>query len=254
MALIHHDQAVAIGNGVAHIVGDHHGGQAVLLHNALRGLQDLGGGLGVQGGGVLIQQQQLRLLQGGHQQRQSLALAAGQQAHLGGHPVFQSQVQDFQLLDIALPVRLGNARVQGAALAPTVCQSQIFLDLHGGSRAHHRVLEHPAQVGRPLEFRQTGDVPAVENDGARIHLDGARHGVQHGGFARAVAADDGDEIPVVQGQVQAVQSRFGIHRAGIKGLADVFDLKHSGHLPSLSSHGYCSSNREWTGTGPQWPR
>ena len=34
----------------------------------------LGGGLGVQGGGVLIQQQQLGLLQGGHQQGQGLAM------------------------------------------------------------------------------------------------------------------------------------------------------------------------------------
>ena len=61
MAVVHHDQPVAVGNGITHIVGDHHGGQVVLFHDPLGGLQHLCGGLGVQGGGVLVQQQQLRL-------------------------------------------------------------------------------------------------------------------------------------------------------------------------------------------------
>ena len=31
VALVHHDQAVAVLDGILHVVGDHHGGQAVLL-------------------------------------------------------------------------------------------------------------------------------------------------------------------------------------------------------------------------------
>ena len=62
----------------------------VLRHDLVREGQDLGGGLGVESGGVLVQEQELRLLEGGHQQRQGLALAAGEQTHLGGEPVLQS--------------------------------------------------------------------------------------------------------------------------------------------------------------------
>ena len=40
--------------------------------------QHLGRRLGVQGGGVLVQQQELWLFQGRHQQRDRLALAAGE--------------------------------------------------------------------------------------------------------------------------------------------------------------------------------
>ena len=70
-------------------MGDHEGGEVVLRHDLVREGKDLGGGLGVESGGVLIEKQQLRLLEGGHQQRQGLALAAGEQAHLGGEPVLQ---------------------------------------------------------------------------------------------------------------------------------------------------------------------
>ena len=78
-------------------------------------VQHLGGSLGVQGGGVLVQQQQLGLLQGGHQQGQRLALAAGEQAHLGGQPVLQAQIQDLQQLPVLLPLGLGDAGAEGAA-------------------------------------------------------------------------------------------------------------------------------------------
>ena len=252
MAIVHHDEPVAIGNGVTHIVGDHHGGQVILFHDALCRLQNLGGGLWIQGGGVLVQQQQLRLLEGRHQQGQCLALAAGKQADLGGHTIFQPQIQNFQLLDIVFPVRGGNALFQGAPLAPAVRQRQIFLDLHGGGSAHHGILKHTAQVRRPLEFRKPGDIPAVQNDRAGIHLNGACHGIQHGRLARAVAADNRNKVPIVQSQIQAVQGRLCVDRTGVEGLADIFDLKHCGRLPS--SCGHCPSSRGWTGTMPRLPR
>ena len=226
MAVVHHDQPVAVGNGVTHIVGDHHGGQVVLFHDPLGGFQHLCGGLGVQGSGVLVQQQQLRLLQGGHQQRQGLTLAAGEQAHLGGHPVLQSQIQDLQLLHVPLPVSARNALFQGPALAPTVCQGQILFDPHGGGRAHHGVLENTAQVHRPLEFGKPGDVLAVQDDGTRVHLDGTGYGVQHGRLARAVAADDGNKVSVVQCQIQPLQRRLRVDGARIEGLGYILDFQH----------------------------
>ena len=80
-------------DGVAHIVGDHQRGQVVLPDQAVGDVHDPLGRLGIQRRGVLVQQQQLGLLQGGHQQRQRLTLSAGEGAYLGGQAVLQTQTQ-----------------------------------------------------------------------------------------------------------------------------------------------------------------
>ena len=46
VTLVHHDEAVAVLDGVLHVVGDHHGGQVVLLNDLRREGQHLEGGLG----------------------------------------------------------------------------------------------------------------------------------------------------------------------------------------------------------------
>ena len=229
---VHHDQAVAVGNGVAHIVGDHQRGQMVLADDPVRGLQHLGGGLGVQGGGVLVQQQQLRLLHGGHEQRQRLALAAGKQADLGCEPRFQPQAQGLEQRAVFLPLGLFDAGHQCAPFAAALGQGQVFLDAHGGGGAHHRVLEHAADERGALVFGQAGHVGAVDDDGALVHGPGAGDGVHQGALAGAVAADDGDEVPVLHGEIHAVQGALFVHRAGVESLIDPFDLKHASHLLS----------------------
>jgi len=65
------------------VVGYHQGGDPLFLEEGPGQLQDPRAGLGVQGGGVLVQEGQLRLQQGGHQHGEGLALAAGEQLHLG---------------------------------------------------------------------------------------------------------------------------------------------------------------------------
>ena len=218
-------------DGVLHVVGDHQGGQMVPAHDALRGVQHLGGGLGVQGGGVLVQQQQLGPLQRGHQQRQRLALAAGEQAHLAGEAVLQTQIQVCQQVPVFGPLRLGDAPAQPAALAAAGCQGQIFLDLHGGGSAHHGVLEHPADELCPLVLWQTGHVRAADDDGAAVHREGAGHRVEHGGLAGAVAADDGAEVAVLQRQADAPEGLLLIDRTGVEGLPQLSEFKHPSHLP-----------------------
>ena len=41
VALVHHDEAVAILDGILHVMGDHHGGQVVFLHDPGREGQHL---------------------------------------------------------------------------------------------------------------------------------------------------------------------------------------------------------------------
>ena len=57
LAGIHHNEAVTVGDGVLHIVGDHQGGETALLDKTIGKRQYLGGSFGVKGGGVLVQQQ-----------------------------------------------------------------------------------------------------------------------------------------------------------------------------------------------------
>ena len=204
----------------------------VLRHDLVREGKDLGGGLGVESGGVLIEKQQLRLLEGGHQQRQGLALAAGEQAHLGGEPVLQPQVQGLEQGPVLLPLSLGDAPLEAPGLAPAGGEGQVLLDLHGGGGAQHGVLEDPADKGGALILRQAGDILPADGDAAAVHGEGAGDGVQQRGFARAVAADDGDEVALVQVEGQVVQSRPGVDGARMEGLGDVFQIKHWRCLPS----------------------
>ena len=154
VTLVHHDQAVAVLDGILHVVGDHQGGQVVFLDDLLGQRQHLGRGLGVKGGGVLVQQQELGLFEGRHQQRDSLALTAGEQADLAGHTVFQPQIQRFEQLVVFVVLLLRDADLQRAGQAAAGRQREIFIDLHGSRRAHHRVLKHTAQKFGAFVLRQ----------------------------------------------------------------------------------------------------
>ena len=95
MALIHHDEAIAVADRVLHVVGDHESRQIVLLHDLIRKLQHLGGSAGVESCGMLIEQQELRFTQHRHQKCDRLALAAGKEADLGGQAVLEAEAQNF---------------------------------------------------------------------------------------------------------------------------------------------------------------
>ena len=223
-------------DGVLHVVSDHHGGEAVFLHDPVGESQNLGGGLGVQGGSVLVQQQKLGPLQRGHQKRQRLALAAGEEPHLAGQTVLQTQPQVPQQLPVVRPLRLGDAPAQAAGLAPAGRQRQIFLDLHGGGGAHHRVLKHPTDEFGPLVLRQAGHVHPADDDGAAVHRKGAGHRIEHGGLAGAIAADDRTEVTVLQRQADAPEGLLFIDRPGVERLPDLLDLKHPDPLLFLLRH------------------
>ena len=226
VTLVHHDEAVAVFDGILHVVGDHHGGQMVLLHDACREGEHLQSRFGVQCSGVLIEQQELRLVHGSHQQGQRLPLTAGKQPHAGSQAILKTQIKGLKQFTVLLPLGLGDADAQGAALAAPSCQRQIFLDLHGGGSAGHGVLEHAANVSGALMLAQAGDVHAVNEDLALVHRPHTGNGIQHGGFTCTVAADDGNEIALVQLQAQPVQGGLLVHRACIEGFGNILDLKH----------------------------
>ena len=70
-------------------------------------------------------------------------------------------------------------------------------------------------------FRQAGNIHVVDDDAALINSPYPGDRVEHGGFSRAVAADDSDEIAVVQMQAQPVQSYLFIDGFGVEGFPDI---------------------------------
>ena len=79
-----------------------------------------------------------------------------------------------------------------------------------------------------------GHILAIDLDGAEIRLPNTGDGIEHGGLAGTVTADDGDEIAVFQVEIQTCQSGLRIDRAGVKCLVKSCDLKHGPYLPNPS--------------------
>ena len=213
----------------------HQCGEIVACDDLFGDLQHLICGFRIERCGMLVEQQQIRLAQGGHQQGQCLTLTAGQQTDLTGHAVLQSQTERCQLFAIQLAFLVRNAGAEAALLTAAVCQRQILLDAHGSGSTHHRVLKYPAEETRALMLGQIGQVVAVQMNHARIHRIHACDQVQRGGLAGAVTADDGNEIAVLKGQVQVVNGTLFVYRARVEGLVNPFELQHVTWPPSHQS-------------------
>ena len=233
-ARIHHDQTVAVLDGVLHVVRDHHGGEVVARNDLLGDLKHLVCGLRVERRSVFVEQQQIRLAQRRHQQRQRLTLTAGEQADLARHAVLQTQTERRELLTVELALLVRDAGMQTAPLTAAVREREVLLDAHGRGRTHHRVLEHTAEIFRALVLGQMRQVEAVKVDRAGIHRENARDQVERGGLAGAVAADDRDKIAVFQRQIEVVNRTLLIDRSGVERLVNTLEFEHVSGPPSWS--------------------
>ena len=251
MALVHHDQTVAQTDSVIHVVRNHERGQMVFVDNLLGQVEHLRGRLGVEGRRVLVEQQQARLGERGHQQGECLALAAREQADLGVEARVQTEVQALEQLNVLVLLGLGDAPRKTATMAAALGEGQVFGNLHVGCGAAHGVLEHTAQVLGALRLAQTRDVGAVELDNTRIERIHAGDHVEQRGLAGAVAANHGYKVAIIQGKVDAGECALLGDGALVKGLLDVRELKHLPHLPSCRSCGACSAPKPRARTGPR---
>ena len=214
---------------------DHEGGELALGDDLLGELEHLGRGLGVEGRRVLVEEQQLGLGEGGHEQRQGLALAAGEQADLCVQAALQPQAKAGEKLRVLGLLVLGDAPGKAAALAAATGQGEVLHDLHVGGGTAHGVLEDAAQVPGALGLGETRDVLAVQLDDARVQRVDAGDHVEQRGLAGSVAADDGNEVAVVQGEVDAGEGALLGDGALVERLGDVREPKHPTHLPSCTS-------------------
>ena len=170
---------------------------------------------------MLVEQQQARLGERGHQQGECLALATREQADLSVEPRIQTKVQTLEQLNVLVLLGLGDAPRKTAMLAAALGEGQVLGDLHVGCGAAHGVLEHAAQVLGALRLAQTRDIGAVELDNARIERIHAGDHVEQRGLAGAVAANHGYKVAVVKGEVDAGERALLGDGALVKGLLDV---------------------------------
>ena len=183
---------------------------------------------GVQGRRVLVQQQQLGRDQCGHQQGKRLTLSAGQQPHGLLHPVLQPHIQQGQPVPEELLLRFAGPAEKSVLIlgSAQIGQGQVLLDGHMRRRPPHGVLKQPPYFPAALVLRLEGDVLPRQADGALIHIEGPRDGVEEGGFTRAVGAHDGDEVPLLQTEGNSAQRLLLVHRSGVEGLGDTRKFQH----------------------------
>ena len=243
---VHHEGAVAEIEGGLHVVGDHEAGEMVLLDDLTGELQDLFRRAGVQGGGMLVQEKELRVGHGGHHEGEGLALAPGEEADGLLHAVLEPHVQQGQAVAEGLLLGAGHVAEPAASARG---EGQVLLNRHAGGAAQHGVLEEAADDLRPLILREEGDVAAVEDDASGIGIEAAGDGVEEGGLPCPVGADDGNEVARVEVEREVADGALFVHGAGVEGLGDVGDGQHVSAPPSLRCPGLPGRGR---GGGGAW--
>ena len=175
---------------------------------------------------MLVQDQEVNGGHGGHQQRKSLSLSAGETPHRHAQLVLQTQAQGRQHGLVVANAAAVGAGSQAVALSLVVRKGQVLQDGHGGAGTHSRVLIHPADAGIPPEFLHAGDVPAVHENLPVVHGDGAAQDVQQAGLAAAVAAHHGHKAALLDKQVEAGEQARLLNGAGAVGLGYIPQFKH----------------------------
>ena len=133
-----------------------------------------------------------------HQKRQCLPLAAGEKAHLVGHALFKTESESMEPFIVVFALLLCHTPSERALFSAPQRKGQIFFDLHIGRGAEHRVLEHAADKRGALVLGKPRHIDTVNEDASLVDRPHARDGVQKRRLARAVAADDSDEIAVIE--------------------------------------------------------
>ncbi|CFW05466.1 Uncharacterised protein [Bordetella pertussis] len=175
---------------------------------------------------MLVQQQDARRLQRGHQQADRLALPARQQADAVGQAVLQPQAQGRQPLAETLAHRRLDGPAEAAPGAAHLGQRHVLFDGQVFAGARHGVLENPRHASGALPDRLAGHVGIVDAYGAGVDRQVAGDGIEKRRLAGSVGADDGHELAVRNVQRQPAQRARLDRRAGIEGNVQILGAQH----------------------------
>lgn len=95
LAAAHHDETIAVTDGVAHVVRNHEGCEFLLADDVICRREDFVGRLGIEGRRRFVEEEDVRFLQSRHEERDGLALTAGEEADAGLEAIFQAKVEAF---------------------------------------------------------------------------------------------------------------------------------------------------------------
>jgi hypothetical protein len=141
---VNHHQPVAERGGVGHRVDDHHGGQVLLADDLLGESNHLLSAPRVQGGGVLVEQKELRPPIGGHEESQGLALASGEAAIRIVAAVLKAHAQRLDpLTELGHPAP-GDRAAQTSGEPTAGRQGEVLGNRQAARSFSERVLENAA--------------------------------------------------------------------------------------------------------------
>jgi len=208
-----------------HVVGHHHGGHAGLLADLHQLLLQIAAGEGIQGAEGFIQEQQPGANRQGAGDRHPLLHAAGEFTGVlvGG----MAETHELNALFDALAL-LGR---RGAAHHIVHRQGDVLA--HGLPGQQRVVLEHHHPLGSRI-----GHLASIHQDAATAGLGEASHQVEQGGFPATRVADQRDEFPFADAEVDVFESHITAAIIKGKNLGDVVNReKGNGHrqLPPLAT-------------------
>lgn len=158
--------------------------------------------------------------------------------------MFQPHIELNQLRLEVLPHLVVQAALE--PLEPlAVGDHHVVFHAHVGSGAEQRVLEDPADIGGALVLRLAGHVALIGKDGPLGRRERAGDQVEERALAGAVAADDRDEVPFLDLQVDVGKGLVLVYRALIEDYRDVLELYH---LSTLALRAAFFSFPDWVMT------
>ena len=183
--LVQHDDAIGATDG-GEAVGDQQGGAPG--HEPLEGLQDEVLGLGVEGGGGLVEDEHRGVAQQGPGDGDPLALPTRQRRPpLAQHRVVALGQGGDELVDVGRLGRGLDLRGRGAGASV----GDVVGHRHG---EQERLLQHDGHLGAHALQRGLPHVDAVDAHGARPGVEEARHQGDEGGLAGAGRTHDGHRL------------------------------------------------------------
>ncbi len=215
-----HHAPCSSGGGL--VVGDHHQGRADVSHERRQQVEHGPPRGGIEVAGGLVGEQQPGTAHQGAGDRRPLHLATGELARQVPGPVGDAHAVE----------HVGHGGVRRPSPAPVEQQGQLDVLRHAQAGQEVEELEHeadvaPAQAG-PLGHAQPGQVAPVDAHGAGVgHVEAARQ-VQQGRLARPGRPDQGDGLPLDDGEVDTVE-RDDVLGSAPEVLDDTVQFEQLGH-------------------------
>ena len=217
MSVAEEKDAVCVAQGGVEVVEGEDGGHVVGFDDVADQGEDTGLVFQVQAGGGFVHEEEVGFLGQGPGDADLLQFAAahlveGRQAHVGEVEMAHDGVDFFDVV-------LGGA---GAHVGDAAHEDGV----EGGDVGRLALLGHVGDFPGDLSGGHGGGGGAPELDLAVLEGEDAVEAFEQGGFSSAVGAEDGQDFPLMQAEINGGENFFGF-----AGVAELVDLEDHGRPP-----------------------